>query len=135
MRDGLTRKITGLLTGRGGPQAFAGRFRASLTVLSGPGSGMEHILGGEHILLGRGPGVDVALDDDSISRQHAVLVLETDGWHVQDMGSTNGIEVNGASIGATPLKHGDRLTLGSVELQYVIEERPKSVPSHQMDAA
>lgn len=135
MRDGLTRKITGLLRGKRGVKAFAGRHRASLTVLSGPSSGMEHVLGGERILLGRGPGVDVMLDDKSISRQHAVLVLETDGWHVQDLGSTNGLEVNGATIGATPLKHGDRITLGSIELQYVVEDRPQAVPSHDMDPA
>jgi pSer/pThr/pTyr-binding forkhead associated (FHA) protein len=135
MRDGLTRKITGLLRGQTGAKAFAGRHRASLTVLTGPSSGIEHVLGGERILLGRGPGVDVMLDDESISRQHAVLVLETDGWHVQDMGSTNGIEVNGASIGATPLKHGDRITLGSIQVQYVVEDRPPAVPSHRMDSA
>lgn len=135
MKDGLTRKITGLLTGRRGSKAFAARNRASLTVLSGPGSGMEHVLGTERVLLGRGPGVDVILDDDSISRHHAVLVLEADGWHVQDMGSTNGIAVNAATVGATPLKHGDKITLGSIELQYIVEERPQSVPSHRLGSA
>ena len=135
MRDGLTRKITGLLRGRGKGKSFVARHRASLTILSGPASGTEHVLAGERVVMGRGPGVDITLEDDSISRQHAVLALEGDGWHVQDMGSTNGLEVNGAAVAATPLKHGDKIALGAIELQYVVEERPGSVPSHRVDAS
>ena len=135
MRDGLTRKITGLLTGRGRKNSFAALHRASLTVLTGPASGTEHVLGGERLLVGRGPGVDIALDDDAMSRQHAVLELEADGWHVQDLASTNGIAVNGASVGAAPLKHGDKIRMGGVELQYVVEERQAAAPSHHVDAS
>ncbi len=135
MKDGLTRKITGLLKGSRKTAAFARRHRASLTVLTGPASGMEHVLGSERVVVGRGPGADVAIADDSMSRQHALFELEADGWHVSDLGSTNGLCINGAVLGAAPLKHGDKIRLGTVELQYVLEERAAAAPRHRLGAS
>ena len=135
MRDGSTRKITSPLGGQGRNESFAALHRASLTILSGPASGMEHVLGGARLVVGRGPGVDIALDDDAMSRQHAVLELETDGWHLHDLGSTNGLAVNGAAVDAIALEHGDKIRIGNIELQYVVEERPAVAPSHHLDAS
>jgi pSer/pThr/pTyr-binding forkhead associated (FHA) protein len=54
------------------------------------------------------------LDDTGISRRHAELRPGPDGWTIQDLGSTNGVLVNGLPIdGLQLLGPGDRIELGS----------------------
>src|SRR5215468_1643199 len=72
------------------------------------------------LTLGRGPGCDVKLDDASISHQHAALELGSNGYRVRDLGSTNGVLVNGARMALAELKHGDKLKFGEIELRYVV---------------
>jgi serine/threonine protein kinase len=63
-------------------------------------------------VLGRA-GVDVVLDDPQVSRRHAILRPTPAGYEIEDLGSLNGTEVNGAAT-ATPraLMPGDRIQLG-----------------------
>ena len=51
-------------------------------------------LTGGRIRLGRGGDNDVVLSDVSVSRYHAEILREPDGWSVHDLKSTNGVEVN-----------------------------------------
>ena len=52
-------------------------------------------LAGGRVRLGRGSDNDVVLSDVSVSRYHAEILREADGWTVHDLKSTNGVEVNG----------------------------------------
>lgn len=71
--------------------------------------------------IGRSRDCDVVLDDAGISRHHAELRSGPDGWTVRDLGSTNGVRVNGAEIrGACPLHSGDRVELGSTEIFFEV---------------
>jgi pSer/pThr/pTyr-binding forkhead associated (FHA) protein len=105
---------------------FLAKHRAILVVMSGQAAGVEHELTGSDIICGRGPGVDITLTDDSMSRAHATLELGAKGFRVRDLGSTNGLRVNGSDVQTAELKHGDRIEMGEHELQYVVEKR-----SHQ----
>jgi pSer/pThr/pTyr-binding forkhead associated (FHA) protein len=61
----------------------------------------------------------VVLDDSGISRHHAEIRPSDSGWTVADLGSTNGVLVNGRNIrGAHVLQSGDRLELGSTEILF-----------------
>ncbi len=62
------------------------------------------------------------LEDTGVSRRHAELRPGTDeGWVVSDLGSTNGVRVNGQDIhGPHPLRPGDRIELGSTEVVFDI---------------
>jgi pSer/pThr/pTyr-binding forkhead associated (FHA) protein len=119
MRDGLTRRVDA------GDDStdFLERHRASLTVLTGPVAGSEFVLAEARILIGRSAAAGVQLDDPSVSHEHAAIELGPDGFGVRDLASTNGVRVNGAAVEASVLKHGDRLEIGSCELQYVVEPR------------
>ncbi len=83
-------------------------------------------IGGRRLLVppaggtvGRSRDCDVVLDDAGISRQHAELRPGPDGWTVADLGSTNGVRVNGAQVrGVQLLRSGDRVELGSTELVF-----------------
>jgi adenylate cyclase len=71
---------------------------------------------GARVRLGRGGDNDVVLSDVSVSRYHAELVREADGWYVQDLKSTNGVEVNRVPVERAPLQPGDRLGIGVFDI-------------------
>jgi FHA domain/Domain of unknown function (DUF1707) len=63
--------------------------------------------------LGRSRDCDYALDEEFVSRKHAVITYEQGRWRVQDCGSTNGTYLNGWLVKeATEIHPGDELTLG-----------------------
>jgi predicted component of type VI protein secretion system len=68
--------------------------------------------------LGSGAGCDVRLQDRTgqLSREHAMLVPEGGGWQIRDLGSRNGLWVEGSRTGAGPLRAGARIQLGGLIL-------------------
>jgi putative nucleotidyltransferase with HDIG domain len=68
--------------------------------------------------VGRQGGPGVTLDHDSVSRQHAMITPLGAGWAVTDLASTNGTQVNGNPVGASPcpLSAGDLVQFGEVTL-------------------
>jgi len=79
-------------------------------------------LSGNIIRLGRGLGASIHLDDDSVSRRHAVLVLHSSGARILDDRSANGTLVNGRRIARAELLDGDIVTLGRFTLRYRVVE-------------
>lgn len=73
-------------------------------------------LTGPRVRLGRGSDNDVVLSDVSVSRYHAEIRREGDGWSIHDLKSTNGVELNRAAVQRAPLQAGDRLSIGVFEL-------------------
>ncbi len=70
-------------------------------------------------LVGRSRDCDVVLEDTGVSRRHAELRPTAEGWTVKDLGSTNGVRVNGRPVrGAHALEPGDRIELGSTEIVF-----------------
>lgn len=68
-------------------------------------------------IIGRSRDCEIVLEDAGISRHHAELRPAGDEWTIADLGSTNGVLVNGAPIrGARRVHSGDRLELGSTEI-------------------
>src|SRR4051812_22351483 len=71
-------------------------------------------LAAEVTTVGRGEGVDVALDDQSVSRLHAELIRRGPHVYVADLGlSANGTRVNGRPVGRRILSDGDVLSFGA----------------------
>ncbi len=72
-------------------------------------------------VIGRSRDCDVVIEDSNVSRRHAEIRPAGAGWTVSDLGSTNGVRVNGrAASGAVPLAPGDRLELGTVTMGFEI---------------
>ena len=75
--------------------------------------------------MGRELDNTLRLPDPSISRHHCVLRKVGGGYEIQDLQSSNGVLVNGNRVQASPLHHGDRITLGQIQLTF---ENPQAEP-------
>jgi hypothetical protein len=103
----------------GGPVEEAHARRAPRALLSVGGRRLLVPPGGATI--GRSRDCEITLEDVGISRHHAELRPGPGGWTIADLGSTNGVVVNGEDIrGAQPLHPGDRVELGSTEIVFEV---------------
>jgi len=71
------------------------------------------------VQIGRELDNALRLADPSISRHHAVLRKTSAGYEIQDLGSSNGVLINGVKVDVGPLKDGDRVTLGQMQLTFI----------------
>jgi pSer/pThr/pTyr-binding forkhead associated (FHA) protein len=105
----------------------AGRYHRRLVTLAlvivrGGQSGARFDLRGD-VIIGR---VDagVMLDDDEVSRYHAIVRVDEGGADITDLGSTNGTWVDGHRLsGRVPLVDGSVIRVGQTELQ-VVDPQP-----------
>ena len=85
-------------------------------------AGRRLVVGRTGAVIGRSRDCDIVLADGNVSRRHAEVLPTEDGWSVSDMGSTNGVLVNGRRIaGATALTAGDRIEVGTTQLRFELE--------------
>ena len=64
------------------------------------------------VSIGRDVGQHIRIENDAVSRQHAVLLHNAGTWTVQDLGTSNGTRLNGRAIDFAPLKPGDAIQVG-----------------------
>ncbi len=102
---------------------FLARYEPAIVLLTEPAAGSEFPLQSDRIILGRGPHADLVFDDDHLSRQHVIFELTSQGFQLRDLGSTNGVRVNDRTADVVLLEHGDRITIGRMTFQYVVQER------------
>jgi pSer/pThr/pTyr-binding forkhead associated (FHA) protein len=69
------------------------------------------------LLLGRHPECDIQIDSRKVSRRHCCIAQVADYLVVRDLGSTNGIRINGTRTLEGRLRAGDELTIGSYRYQ------------------
>jgi pSer/pThr/pTyr-binding forkhead associated (FHA) protein len=134
MRDGSTRKLRGSARSQGF-SAFLASWRPAIVVLSGGAAGSEHALEQPSLSLGRGSDADVTFDDDSMSRVHAALEFVGGGFRIRDLGSANGVVLNGGRVEVGDLKHGDRFQLGRHLLQFLLEKREREPKAYVLPEA
>ncbi|WP_027004980.1 FhaA domain-containing protein [Conexibacter woesei] len=100
-----------------GSGAGVGRRRAIVVV-----NGKRLLVPPQGALIGRSREADIVVDDTNVSRRHAELLPGGNGWRIQDLGSTNGVRVNGRQVdGPHPLESGDRIELGTVTVTFEVE--------------
>ena len=73
------------------------------------------------LLLGRHPECDIQIDSRKISRRHCCIAQVSDYLVVRDLGSTNGVRVNGVRVTEGRLNAGDELTIGNHRYQVAWE--------------
>lgn len=85
---------------------------ATFDVKAGFYEGLEVALDKDWVVIGRGRSADVVFAEPTISRAHAAIGFDTEGFYVQDLGSTNGTLVNGTKAERQLLKNGDEVRMG-----------------------
>jgi Protein of unknown function (DUF3662)/FHA domain len=85
------------------------------------GEGRRNVLAGSHVVVGRSREADIVLADPNVSGRHAELRRGDGGWQVMDLGSTNGIKVNGQRVNQADLSPGDRITIGVTDLTFELD--------------
>ncbi|NGO14248.1 DUF3662 domain-containing protein [Streptomyces sp. HC44] len=112
--------------GRPGPAAPMGAGRAAAAPGPLPGARVRHwieINGNRHqisrptLVLGRSTDADVRIDDPGVSRRHCEIRTGTPST-IQDLGSTNGIVVDGQHTTRATLRDGSRIVVGSTTIIY-----------------
>jgi hypothetical protein len=85
------------------------------------GGGRRNVLSGSRVVVGRSREADLVLQDPNVSRRHAELRREDGGWQIVDLGSTNGIKVNGRRVDNAALRPGDQVTIGVTDLTFELD--------------
>jgi pSer/pThr/pTyr-binding forkhead associated (FHA) protein len=93
--------------------------------IQGPRRQARLKLQGSFFVIGRTEPFAIFQDDPSISREHAVVVATDEGILVKDLGSSNGVFLNGERLGRyaeVPLSEADELLIGRTSLRLLTEE-------------
>jgi hypothetical protein len=103
---------------RGAVESVGARRRSKALLIV---SGKRMLVPPRGASIGRSRECDVVIEDSGVSRRHAELRPEGMLWRIEDLGSTNGVRVNGLAIrGAHQLQSGDRIEMGSTEMLFEI---------------
>lgn len=100
------------------PPAAAAYTWAKLFVLDGPVAQPEFSLNRPELRFGRSAGVEVPINDDLVSKNHARIVYQNNQHTIMDTGSRNGVFVNGLRVESQTLKHRDEIQIGPARFAY-----------------
>lgn len=97
------------------------KYRPALTVMSGESVGTRVTVQG-NLFIGRDPKAELVLPDPGVSWRHAMLEDRGGAWVVVDLGSTNGVAINGRKEPAAELRHGDKLKFGTTLVRFEVQD-------------
>ena len=80
--------------------------------------GQRHELTKREVVLGRSRDCDIRIDDANVSRRHAEIRQEDGAYWIVDLGSTNGVEVNGKRTERARLADEDRIVVGRTDVVF-----------------
>jgi pSer/pThr/pTyr-binding forkhead associated (FHA) protein len=86
-----------------------------LIIVQGPGTGHTFTLGTDPVIIGReAPSAKFVIADPAVSRRHAQISRQDDGYVIEDLNSTNGTFINAQRVvGVVPLTPGDLIEFGT----------------------
>ncbi|HYP89538.1 MAG TPA: sigma 54-interacting transcriptional regulator, partial [Polyangiaceae bacterium] len=112
-RDPKPTPYTAQPTAPSAPDGHSATHESLWVVWFGPsGERLESQLGSGTLRIGREPSNDLVLGGSEVSRRHADVAFEAGQWRIADVGSRNGVLLDGQRRASGPLKHGTVLRLG-----------------------
>jgi chromosome segregation ATPase len=93
---------------------------ARLLVRAEQGTEIVHVLGRKTV-IGRGPECELRVDAEFVSRRHAVILVSASSTVIEDLDSTNGIQVNGTRVTRRVLSDGDEVVVGRTAFRYLVK--------------
>jgi len=83
-------------------------------------SGLLATVTGDRFIIGRGRHCDLVIDSAKISREHAAIQREPDGWWIEDLGSSNGTWFRRARIERRRIEHGDEYLICAEKIRCLL---------------
>jgi chromosome segregation ATPase len=77
--------------------------------------------------IGRAPGCEMQIESTSVSRHHALVLLQSRDVVIEDLKSTNGVIVNGRRISRQLLNDGDLVTIGEAQFRVSLKLEPRTL--------
>ena len=102
-----------------------------LVVLSEGFTGQTHELKAETSTIGRTDDNTFTIPENSVSSRHCEIIQRGDEYYVKDLNSTNGTYINGQKVSSSPLKTGQILRCGQVEMR--LESGDSKAPAGKLD--
>ena len=97
-----------------------------LQITSNDGRTYNFPIDKDEVSIGRSKNNDIILRDNTVSRDHAGIMMTKEGYLLTDFGSYNGTEVNKKPIQSIVLKHDDQIKIGTTKMTFLTqEEAPK----------
>src|SRR5438093_7494284 len=87
------------------------------------------------LLLGRHPECDIQIESRKISRRHCCIAQVADYLVIRDLGSTNGVRINGNRVNEGKLAQNDEVTIGSNRYQVTWDSMAPGAPAAPPKAA
>jgi pSer/pThr/pTyr-binding forkhead associated (FHA) protein len=84
-------------------------------------NGKSFVIDRPHAVVGRSNRCDYVIADPNVSRRHFELRLEGADWYLTDLGSTNGVIVNGKRVSSSRLSPGDEIVVGTSNLRFAVD--------------
>ena len=81
----------------------------------------------DFVVFGRDPACDVVIKNPRCSRRHASVRVVPDGYHLLDMGSSNGVYVLGQKVDDAIIREGDVFSMGDVFVRILPEDMPQTL--------
>jgi serine phosphatase RsbU (regulator of sigma subunit) len=108
-----------------------------LVIVNGAEAGNAFELNAPELVIGRQTGTHIRLDGQKVSRRHARVFRDGEGFHVEDLGSSNGTFLNGMKLQIpAALNGGDEIGVGSYRLRYEgVDTPPEAVTIRVRTAA
>jgi len=85
---------------------------AALRLIKGPGAPKSYSLQLAESFIGRGEDATIVVESASVSRRHARIERTDKGYLCHDLGSANGVFVNGTQVESAEMRNGDTVQIG-----------------------
>jgi chromosome segregation ATPase len=105
----------------GASQEAQGESARHLLIRTDDGHEATHELG-PRTCIGRTPDNDIQVEATHVSRHHALVLCGADGAVIQDLNSTNGVQVNGRRVARARLQDGDSVLVGRAKFRFVLRQ-------------
>jgi len=105
----------------------------SITIKPDSGGASMKYFSQPEIMLGRDPGCDIPLADETVSTRHAQLTYHHGQWWLEDLASMNGTTLNGSDVNMpTVITSGDAFRCGSTQLSVALSENVLIEPTQRL---
>ena len=102
--------------------------KTKLLIISGPLQGREVLLNRDTFTIGSGVHNDLVVQDTTVSRRHCEILIDSAGYQIRDLESTNGTQVQGVHVTSARLAPGAEIQIGKTRIVFCPLQESSDIP-------